>query len=185
MCIRDSTYSFPKGALRMRWLEEKEQPRAAAFFGEAPVYPATTVLLTLDGVPHIMMGQEFNEKGYRNWSSLFDGYKLDWKQFDEELFHHFRSLIALRNSTPAFSEGSIRFVVPPGERILGYIREWQSDKYLVLASLDKGGCSLDLPALLKDEHACRPVLLYQSAPLCAKGNDTLLAPFESRVYRLY
>jgi hypothetical protein len=28
-----STYSFPRGALRLRWLEEKEQGRATALFG--------------------------------------------------------------------------------------------------------------------------------------------------------
>jgi hypothetical protein len=32
----EATYSFPRGALRMRWLEEKEQGRAWRYYGRAP-----------------------------------------------------------------------------------------------------------------------------------------------------
>ena len=57
------TYTFPRGALRLRWLEEKEQGRAFRFFGPGLHLAAAAVVLTLDGVSHLMMGQEFNEPG--------------------------------------------------------------------------------------------------------------------------
>ncbi|WP_245237675.1 alpha-amylase family glycosyl hydrolase [Paenibacillus ihuae] len=68
-------YSFPKNALRMNWLEEKEQSRIYEYLGVEHAGPAASILLTLEGVPLVMMGQEFNENTMETWTSLFDEYK--------------------------------------------------------------------------------------------------------------
>ncbi len=73
-----STYSFPRDALRLRWIEDKEQGRAAQFYGTALHRAAAAIILTLDGVPHILMGQEFNEPRWHTWTSLFEEFQLDW-----------------------------------------------------------------------------------------------------------
>lgn len=118
----ESTYSFPRGALRLRWLEDKEQPRADAVFGRQAHLAAASVLLTMDGVPHILMGQEFGDAGWRDWTVLFDGWSLDWAAFDSAVFTHYQALIALRRAEPALRHGATSFLdgLPAG--VLGLRR---------------------------------------------------------------
>ncbi|UUZ49973.1 hypothetical protein LP420_07650 [Massilia sp. B-10] len=72
----------------------KEQGRAFRYFGHELHLAAAAVVFTLDGVPHVLMGQEFNEPRWENWTSLFDGFALDWNSFDRPTFDHYRNLIA-------------------------------------------------------------------------------------------
>ena len=129
-----SRYSFPHGSLRLRWLDEKEQPRANALLGDA-LFPAAAVLFALDGVPHLLMGQEFGESGWRDWSVLFDDFRLDWKAFDARLFAHYQRLIALRRGHAALRQGDVAFLdgLPPG--VIGFTRGAGGEELLVLANM--------------------------------------------------
>jgi glycosidase len=152
----ESTYSFPRGALRMRWLEEKEQPRARKFFGDGAHLAAAAVLLTMDGVPHILMGQEFDEPNWRDWSVLFDDVRLDWDCFDARVFSHFQSLIGLRRRHRALRDGSTEFLPGLPAGVLGYVRAFAGESIVVLANLSGARASLPACAL---------------APLYAQGWD--------------
>lgn len=140
----ESTYSFPRGALRMRWLEEKEQGRAHRFFGAGLHLAAASVIFTLDGVPHILMGQEFNEPRWQDWRSLFDDFHLDWNSFDEPTFRHYQALIALRRAHPALRQGSVHFVRSGSATLLMYWRSTAQQRVLVAVNL--AGSSCPLPA---------------------------------------
>ena len=131
----ESTYSFPRGALRMRWLEDKEQGRLSAFLGRAAHRPAAAVQLALDGVPHILMGQEFDEPTWRGWQVLFEPYRLDWSAFDGGLYAHYQTLIALRRRHAALRRGATAFLhgLPPG--VVGFTRCDGEERLLVLANL--------------------------------------------------
>lgn len=138
----ESTYSFPRGALRLRWLEEKEQGRAFRFFGPALHLAAATVILTYDGVPHLMMGQEFNEPRWEDWRSLFGEFHLDWNAFDEATFRHYRSLIALRRAHPALTHGALHFVRSESATLLMYWRSTPEQRVLVAVNLSSEPCAL-------------------------------------------
>jgi glycosidase len=131
----ESTYSFPRGALRMRWLEDKEQGRASAFLGRAAHRPAAAVLLAMDGVPHILMGQEFNERTWTGWQVLFDGWRLDWDAFDAAAYAHYQTLIGLRRRHAALRRGATTFLdgVPAGA--VGFVRSHEDERIVVLANL--------------------------------------------------
>lgn len=128
-------YSFPKGALRMRWLEEKEQSRITAIFGEKLAMAAASILMTVEGVPMVMMGQEFNEPTLNTWTSLFNEYQLDWSQFDPAMFKHYKYLINLRTLSAAFWKGELEFIRNSEDKVLSYIRSFETEKYLVVVSL--------------------------------------------------
>ncbi|CAH1199886.1 1,4-alpha-glucan branching enzyme GlgB [Paenibacillus allorhizoplanae] len=128
-------YSFPQHALRMSWLEEKEQSRIASYLGEKLAGPAATILLTLEGVPCLMMGQEFNEPTLATWASLFDEYHLNWQQFDSEMFEHYAFLIQLRTSNPAFWKGKLTFIRNTGDMVLSVARQYESDTYMIVVNL--------------------------------------------------
>jgi glycosidase len=168
----ESTYTFPRGALRLRWLEEKEQGRALAFFGAKPYFcpsphiAAAAVLLTMDGVPHIMMGQEFCEPGWRDWRSLFDEFALDWSGYDAATCAHYRQLIALRAAHRALREGALDFIDSGSPGMLAYWRSCASERVLVVVSLTaRGGlppAELDGLRIIASDHA-------DSSGLCGFG----------------
>lgn len=167
----ESTYTFPRGALRLRWLEEKEQGRAFRYFGHGLHLAAAAVVLTLDGVPHLMMGQEFNEPRWKNWTSLFDDFHLDWNRFDDTTFRHYQALIALRRAHPALRQGAVHFVRSGWRDLLLYWRSKGDERILVAVNLSERAC--ELPAAFAG---------YQM--LYARGVDaTTLAPFGCAVAR--
>lgn len=129
------TYSFPKHALRMSWLEEKEQSRIASYLGEKLAGPAATILLTVEGVPCLMMGQEFNEPTLETWTSLFDEYQLNWQEFDTGIFEHYAFLIQLRTGNPALWKGELTFIRNSGDMVLSYTRQYEGVTYLIVVNL--------------------------------------------------
>jgi glycosidase len=138
----ESTYSFPRGALRMRWLEEKEQGRAWRYYGPGLHLAAAAVLLTLDGVPHILMGQEFNEPRWRDWMSLSDDFALDWNSFDGTTFDHYKALIALRAQHPALRQGEVHFAKSGAPALLLFWRNTAHERILVAVNLGQAPCAL-------------------------------------------
>ena len=161
----ESTYTFPRGSLRLRWLEEKEQGRAFRHFGHGLHLAASAVVLTLDGVPHLMMGQEFNEPRWQNWTSLFEDFHLDWDCFDESTFRHYQALIALRRAHPALRQGAVHFVRSGWRDLLLYWRSTLDERILVAVNLSQRACQL--PAAFASHQ-----LLY------GRGIDgAMMAPF--------
>jgi glycosidase len=131
----ESTYSFPRGALRMRWLEDKEQPRANMVLGAGAHRAAAALLLTMDGVPHMLMGQEFAEPGWRDWTVLFNDYRLDWNSFDRALHDHYRTLIALRREHSALRSDITAFIEGLPHGVIGMRRGGGREAITVLANL--------------------------------------------------
>jgi glycosidase len=131
----ESTYSFPRDALRLRWLEEKEQARADAVFGHDAHLAAASVLLTMDGVPHILMGQEFGESGWRDWTVLFDDWRLDWSRFDQATFAHYSALLDLRRRHPALRRGATAFIDSLPDGVIGMVRSLDGERIGVYANL--------------------------------------------------
>ncbi|AZB41090.1 alpha-amylase [Bacillus sp. FJAT-42376] len=142
-------YSFPKNSLRMNWLEDKEQSRICEYVGVEYAGPAASVLLTIEGVPLIMMGQEFNENKLETWTSLFDEYKLSWDSFDKRLFEHYKFLIHLRTNEPAFWAGELKFVRSSNDRVLSYIRQHEGVKFLIVVNLS------EVPAVVQFDQETR------------------------------
>ncbi len=141
-----ATYSFPRGALRMRWLDEKEQGRAFRQLGPGLHRAAATVQLTLDGVPHLLMGQEFNEPRWRDWTSLYEDFEPGWDAFDEPTFGHYRALLRLRGQFAALRTGGVEFIDSGTPALLAYWRGDDGKRLLVLANLSSRPCPA--PALL-------------------------------------
>jgi glycosidase len=156
----ESTYSFPRNALRLRWLEDKEQPRAAAVFGRDAHLAAASVLLTMDGVPHILMGQEFGESGWRDWTVLFDDWRLDWSAFDHDAFAHFGALVSLRQRHAALRRGATAFIDGVPDGVIGLSRSLPGEAIAVYANLAARPAAL--PQYLLDETG---------VPLYARGWD--------------
>lgn len=119
------------------WIEEKEQSRVWEYLGVEHAGPAASILLTLEGVPLIMMCQEFNENTMETWASLFDEYKLNWDSFDTRMFEHYKFLIHLRTNQPAFWAGELEFISSSEKMVLSYIRHYEGIKFLIIVNLSE------------------------------------------------
>lgn len=153
----ESTYSFPRGALRMRWLEEKEQGRAFRHFGQALHAAAASLLLTLDGVPMLLMGQEFEEPGWRSWETLFEPFALGWPPAGSAILAHYRALLGLRAHHAALRRGEVRFAPAGAERVVRYWRALGAERLCVTVNL---AGEWRTPAA----HAAPVELLYRHGP---------------------
>lgn len=131
----EATYSFPRGALRMRWLEEKEQGRAWRYYGRELHAAAAAVLLTLDGVPMLLMGQEFEEPGWQSWESLFEPFALGRPPADSSILAHYRALLGLRARYPALRQGEVVFVPSGADRVVRYWRRLGAEQLCVTVNL--------------------------------------------------
>lgn len=130
-------YSFPKNSLRMRWLEEKEQMRSYNFFGKDLIHCALSIFFTFDGVPFLMMGQEFNDQNYKNYESLFNECYLSWENFDHSLFNYYKRLIELRKKYSSLNQGELKFIYNDHSKVISYIREDTENKLLIISNLDE------------------------------------------------
>jgi 1,4-alpha-glucan branching enzyme len=170
----EASYSFPRGALRMRWLEEKEQDRAFRAFGRELHAAAATILLTLDGVPFLLMGQEFNEPRWRSWEVLFEPFELEWSAFDEECFAHYKTLIGLRTRHEALRRGEVAFASAGAEQVIRYWRRTPTEQICVTVNLSDAWRE---PA----PHAVPMEALYRhGAEADARGS---LAPYGALIER--
>jgi glycosidase len=160
----NATYHFPRGALRMRWLDDKEQDRIFRRIGPDAHRAAATLAMMLDGVPLILMGQEYNEPRWNTWSVLFDGFTPDRSAFDHATHAHYRALIALRKTRPELRDGAVSFVASPD---LVMFRRGEA----LLICVNCSAQPVALPAIARAAH-----------PLYAQGlHDGMLAPWGSLI----
>ncbi len=92
----------------------------------------TGLQMTLPGVPCVYYGDETGMEGY---ADPFSRKCMDFSQATEEnpIFTEFKKLIALRNSSPAFSEGEYETVYALGNTF-AYIRCLGDEKYVVVSN---------------------------------------------------
>ncbi|MES2316783.1 MAG: DUF3459 domain-containing protein [Pseudomonadota bacterium] len=143
--VGSSTWQATVAAHPGRHHYKKRKGRAWRYVGPRLHLAAAAVLLTLDGVPHLMMGQELNEPRWRDWMSLADDFQLDWDSVDSAAFKHDQALIALRKGHAALRQGDVHFV-PRRARLLLYWRNGPQDRILVAVNLGGGTCGAGVSA---------------------------------------
>jgi maltose alpha-D-glucosyltransferase / alpha-amylase len=66
------------------------------------------------------------------------------ERFDHSLLSWMKSLIQVRNSTRAFSRGTMQFLHPSNHRILAYIRQFNGETVLVVNNLSNSAQAVEL-----------------------------------------
>lgn len=144
-------YSFPRGALRMRWFEEKETSRIYDYFKEELLYPAIAFLFTFDGVPALMMGQEYNETSYNTYESLFNKYTINWENFNQNVFRMYKKWIGIRNKYEALWNGETKFIDNPYDKVISFIRSTENQNILIIINLGEKIDKFSLMNILNEE----------------------------------
>lgn len=143
-------YSFPKAALRMNWLEEKEQVRIHKFLKPEALKPAIELLMTCQGVPTLVMGQEFNERTYQTYESLFNPYHLDWEHKNQGILNEYQKWIQLRSNHEALWKGEMIYVKNPYHQVISFIRRSEKESLLVVINFGEEAYQITFETLQID-----------------------------------
>jgi glycosidase len=148
--IEKDRLAFPVKSLRLRYLENHDQPRIMKLIGKSGQRVAASLLFTLDGVPLIHNGQEIAEQSH---VSLFDPYKIHWDNGDCEIKEVYRSLIHIRRNIPALRRGSLKFLdVKGNDSVIAYYREYRNSRIMVILNFKDETAKIKIS--LPGELAC-------------------------------
>ncbi len=147
------------------------------YYGVALHRAAAALVLTLDGVPHLLMGQEFNEPNWKNWTSLFEEFQLDWASFDQQTFDHYRALIHLRRQYAPLRRGKVSFLPEATTDWVGFWRDTDTERLLVIVNLSPHERALP-------EVSAPLALLYTYPPERTTVRHQSLAAFGCQIFRV-
>jgi len=127
--------TYPKNALRMNFLDNHDENSwnrvMVKHFGDK-VYPLSTMLFTLPGIPMIYSGQEarLEEK-----LKFFEKDTIQWNNFPDGNFY--KQLISLRKKHPVFwsNNTTLEFIDGLPDGVVGFKRWNENNTYYVLLNL--------------------------------------------------
>lgn len=191
--IEQDRLTFPVESIRMRYLENHDQPRALELIGTRGLRVAVALLFTLDGVPLIHNGQEIGES---KRVCLFEPFKIQWESGDYILRDLYRHFSHMRKAIPALTRGSLSFLnVARDDSVLAYYREYGDSRIVVLLNFTgetvttRVGAPSELIQGFTDAGYLFIELHGQTSPIYISGQNLLgkevtLDPYGIRIYSL-
>lgn len=162
--LRTESLRYPKGSLRMRFVENHDKPRATTVFGYAGSKAAAVIAWTVPGVPLIYNGQEV---GDTTRLSLFEKDTIRWNNsFASDFRSFYEELDDLRRRHAALREGDFQILENTAPRsIVAFRREMNSERIVVAANLSNQeiNASVLLPEKDKIRHFLKLSILLASA----------------------
>jgi glycosidase len=125
---------YPPGAQRMLFIDNHDQRRCVAQFGEPASLALAVLLLTSEGVPLIYNGQEIGDRAPSRAPALFRRHPIDWDHPRPGFLSHYRRLIRIRRRHAALSRGETR-PLGRGGRVLRFLRRHGRRQVLVAVNL--------------------------------------------------
>lgn len=105
---------------------------------------ASLLQLTMTGMPMIYYGDEYGMTGAAD-PDCRRGMVWNTARQNQDIYEHYKKLIALRKSSPALKDGELKFTVADDVRgVLVYEKISGIDKYVVAINLGDVTCSMNL-----------------------------------------
>jgi glycosidase len=181
--LRNESYQFPRGSLRLRFNTNHDKNAwdapAVKKFGKDGAAASAVLMMTLPGVPLIYNGEEV---GNDRALSLFEKVDIDWEK-NRDMRSFYEALCSLRNSHIALRGGDYRSVAnSDSSKVLSFLRVSGSDKVLTVLnfSKDKKTVSVFLPPGLNERWAD----YFTQRPALMK-NTTMDITLPGRGYRIF
>jgi alpha-amylase len=188
------------------FLSNHDQNRVMSVLGddEERARVAAALLLTLPGSPFIYYGEEIGMRGLKPdpfirepmlWQRQPDPARpthrevrhskeskvtpaAEQAEVPGSLLNHYKSLIRLRNTTPALARGSFAPLEGLSERIVAFRRSHEAGSVLVLHNVSRRTTAVELPP---DAGSTGRALWSSSPNLAPSGGKIILPPFSSVV----
>jgi len=134
--LKNESYQFPKGSLRMRFNTNHDKNAWDApivkKFTRAGAKASAALTFTFPGVPLIYNGEE---AGNDKRLDLFEKVEIDWTK-NHDFRELYATLSALRRDHPALRHGEYASLKnSDGEKVISFIRQLGSDKLIVVVNL--------------------------------------------------
>ena len=123
---QQSEAKYPRGTPHMRFIDNHDENRAIARFGEAAALAAAALIFTLDGVPMIYNGMEVGDTTESGAPALFEKAPVYWQaaQRRPQFPPFYENIIALRKAHAALTLGDVRWLHNSDEsRVLTFTRQ--------------------------------------------------------------
>ena len=183
--VLEKEKEYPKGALRMRFLENHDEQRTAKVFGRDGYKPYATFILTLGGLPLLYAGQEVADTVK---PTLFDKVEVNWDGADPTIREFYKRLIQLRKEHPAFINGeTIKIQTNQPSEIIAFARVSNEKSALVALNVSdrRVEAVLQFPERLREgkegflfkKHGGRSSQLLKESE-----HQITFAPYEPVVY---
>ncbi len=176
---------YPEGALRLRFIENHDEQRAAKVFGLEGYRPYAAFIFTVSGIPMLYAGQEVADTVK---PQLFDKVEVNWDGYDSQARSFYRDLVAMRQGHPVLADGAT--IKIPNDRpneIVTFARV--NDKQMAIVALNlsdkKVAVTLHLPDELRAEREEMMFARYQSDAEALLNKPSCLMqfePFEAAIY---
>lgn len=185
---REERERFPKNALHMRILDNHDERRAIARFGEHGTLAGAAFIFTIDGVPLVYNGMEVGDTAESGAPALFERIPILW-QIAERRPHFprfYERMIDLREKHGALRRGEVEWIRNSNEtNLVTFIRRDATEEILVainmsgqrvpgLVDLANGGQFEEITPSLEEPPAQKRA---SSLP------GLVLDPWEFRIYR--
>ena len=183
--VLEKEVEFPKGALRLRFLENHDEQRAAKVFGVPGFEPYATFIFTLSGLPMLYAGQEAADTVK---PTLFDKVEVNWGEAKPEVKNFYRNLIRLRKDHTLFVDGgTIKIPTDRPSEIVAYAR--RRDDHVAVVALNFSDRKISATLRFPDElrkgleglnfaHEMEGTVQLLSKPIYRMH----FSPFESKVF---
>ncbi len=125
---------YPRGALRLRFIDNHDERRAIAEFGRAATLAASALFFTMDGVPLLYNGMEVGDTAESGAPALFEKLPIFWQIAERrpEIPRFYKQIIALRKTHVALMQGETIWLTNSHEaRVVAYLRRSGDEEILV------------------------------------------------------
>lgn len=125
---------FPRGSLHLRFTDNHDERRAVVEFGRRGALAASTLILTLDGIPLIYNGMEAGDTTESGDPALFEKMPIFWAiaRRRPEYPRFYKKMIALRRAHAALTRGEVAWLRNSDERrVVSYARRAGGEEFLV------------------------------------------------------
>ena len=136
--IEDQEREYPRGAMRLRFIDNHDERRAIARLGEPGALAVQSLIFMLDGVPLIYNGMEAGDTSESGDPALFEKIPIFWAfaKRRPEFPATYRSLADLRRSQPALRRGSLVWLDNSDDaRIVTFVRKLGNDEIVIALNL--------------------------------------------------
>lgn len=100
---------------------------------------------------------------------------------ENSIYNYYKSLIKLKKESKTLTYGDFKLLLENDEHVFAYLREFENEKYLVLANLSKNEKKLDLSEFnLKDKN----IVLANYEKINRKSEEFQIRAYESIVYKI-
>lgn len=162
-----AAYPWSVRSMAMNAIDTHDTPRFAERAGDDLQVVAAGLSLTLPGTPTIFAGDEFGITGINGEDARAP---LPWGE-EPRLAEAYRTLIALRRSSRALQQGSLRWLHADDEAV-ALVRETQEETVVVVAARSATRLAVPLSAI---GDAVAPATQLGAASVAAEGDTLVVA----------